>query len=389
MQVLAALGLKLHGFGYKTLGLRRVHHLLESADSMAWSERALRLAEDAGDAREIAHGLNGVALMYFLRNLPRLGKVVLDLAAEFSRKHQLRRELGRSLVNKLAFDLNRDLPAALEAGREAMSVNEQTGNTNMSWHTAVNQAIMLGLAGAWDEMSTLRDRPLLQERPPERSQAAVLALEAALIASAREEQVDLAELDELAAISEAGHPDSVSTMYYVANRAMHARVTNQRDVLTEACRRVVDLARRHVALDDDFPHLWTLAVGWMIDAQDYVGARELLRPVADVPPTRLSPLLTAQLRRLRGTIDALDPATTADPAAIEQDLLDGIARLDAFGAMPDRARAQATLGVWLTQHGRPEAAAPHLAAARETFAELRATAWLRDLDAAVTLSAVG
>lgn len=40
MRVLAAIGLKLHGFGYKTLGLRRVHHLLESADSMAWSDRA-------------------------------------------------------------------------------------------------------------------------------------------------------------------------------------------------------------------------------------------------------------------------------------------------------------------------------------------------------------
>ncbi|HKC29095.1 MAG TPA: adenylate/guanylate cyclase domain-containing protein [Jatrophihabitans sp.] len=357
--------------------------------AMAWTERALRLAEDAGDAREIAHGLNGMALMYYLRNLPRVGNVVLELAAEFARKNQLRRELGRSLVNKVAFGLNRDLAAALEAGREAMSVNEQTGSTNMSWHVAINQAIGLGLAGAWDEVGTLRDRPLLRERPPERAQEAILSFQIAIIAFARDEPVDLAELDELAAIAEAGHQDSAFTMWHVADRAMHARIRGDREVLVAACRRLVDVALRHVSLDDDFPYLWTLAVGWMVDAQDYAGARELLRSVADVPPTRLSPLLVAQLPRLRGTIEAFDPASTCDPAVIERDLLEGIALLDAFGAVPDRGRAQAALGIWLAQHGRSEAAVAHLAAARDTFAELRAAAWLRDLDAAVTLSAVG
>jgi hypothetical protein len=36
---LAARGLRLHGFGMKSRGLARVGHLLESADSMAWSTR--------------------------------------------------------------------------------------------------------------------------------------------------------------------------------------------------------------------------------------------------------------------------------------------------------------------------------------------------------------
>jgi hypothetical protein len=35
-------GIRLHGFGMKTLGLRKVHHLMESADSMAWSFTARR-----------------------------------------------------------------------------------------------------------------------------------------------------------------------------------------------------------------------------------------------------------------------------------------------------------------------------------------------------------
>jgi len=39
---LAALGLRLHGFGIKTSGLHRYGHLLASADSMAWSYAARR-----------------------------------------------------------------------------------------------------------------------------------------------------------------------------------------------------------------------------------------------------------------------------------------------------------------------------------------------------------
>ena len=35
-------GIRLHGFGMKTLGLRKVHHLMQSADSMAWSFTARR-----------------------------------------------------------------------------------------------------------------------------------------------------------------------------------------------------------------------------------------------------------------------------------------------------------------------------------------------------------
>ncbi|MGA4840540.1 DUF7221 family queuine tRNA-ribosyltransferase-like protein [Streptomyces sp. G45] len=37
---MASLGLRLHGFGFKTLGLAKVGHLLASADSAAWSSHA-------------------------------------------------------------------------------------------------------------------------------------------------------------------------------------------------------------------------------------------------------------------------------------------------------------------------------------------------------------
>ncbi|WP_188194868.1 deazapurine DNA modification protein DpdA family protein [Nonomuraea sp. SYSU D8015] len=43
---LASLGLRMHGFGVKTLGLRRFGHLLVSADSTAWSRNARENADD-------------------------------------------------------------------------------------------------------------------------------------------------------------------------------------------------------------------------------------------------------------------------------------------------------------------------------------------------------
>ncbi|HSX28404.1 MAG TPA: hypothetical protein VLF60_03050 [Candidatus Saccharimonadales bacterium] len=39
VEQLAGMGLRLHGFGIKTLGLRRYRKHLMSADSMAWSIR--------------------------------------------------------------------------------------------------------------------------------------------------------------------------------------------------------------------------------------------------------------------------------------------------------------------------------------------------------------
>jgi hypothetical protein len=57
--------------------------------------------------------------------------------------------------------------------------------------------------------------------------------------------------------------------------------------------------------------------------------------------------------------------------------------------VPHRARGQAALGAWLTRQGRVVDAMPYVAAARDTFTALRATAWLRQLDNTLALSATG
>ena len=58
VRTLSALGIKLHGFGFKSDGLRAVHDSLRSADSLAWSFRARRsppLAECVGRHRSCAN----------------------------------------------------------------------------------------------------------------------------------------------------------------------------------------------------------------------------------------------------------------------------------------------------------------------------------------------
>jgi hypothetical protein len=52
-------GIRLHGFGMKTLGLTKVYHLMQSADSMAWSfiarKRQIRLPQCTHKAQKCQH----------------------------------------------------------------------------------------------------------------------------------------------------------------------------------------------------------------------------------------------------------------------------------------------------------------------------------------------
>ena len=358
-------------------------------EAALWNARGLRSAEDSGDAREIAEALNGIALIYLMRDSPRVGWAVLKLASEYAREHRLVGTLARTLMNELAMGMSRDLVAAVGSGREALDAGEQAGNTHMSWHTAANQSVALGLTGLWDELAALPDRPLLHEPPPAQVLAALCAIWPAVVAHARGNEIDLAEYDALATPPDSNTGDTIDTMFFLGVRALHARASGDRDVVVQSCHRMVDLALKHVQLEDDFPHLWTLAVDLLLDVHAYGDARELLRPVEDVPALRLSPLLAAEFARWQGTIEVLDPSSTADPDTIERHLLDAIAKLDEVGAMPDRARAQATLGSWLWRSGRSVEAAPHLDAARTTFTELQAGVWLKELDDALAQSAVG
>jgi hypothetical protein len=366
-----------------------LHNMGQAEDAMVWARRSLTYAEAGGDAREIALSLNVIGINDWTAGHRELGSAVLNLAVDVARKNQLVFELGMPLLNIAAFTLNQDPAGALAAAEQAYVLWEQGGNLAQAWNTVANQATALAYLGRWDELAAMGNRPLLQQLAPAAAEESLLNFVLAHVALARAEPLDRPKLERLAANWEPGQLESLDDMLFIACAAALARETGDEPSLVTLCRPLVASAFKHVGLEDDFPPLWNRAVQWTIEVGDLDAARDLLRCVAEAPEARLNPMLAAELPRLRGTIEAADPGSSADPAAIEHDLLDAITALDGLGVVPDRARAQAALGRWLIGQGRAADAEPHLHAARQTFAELRADAWLRELDGAPPLSVAG
>ncbi|WP_448329986.1 deazapurine DNA modification protein DpdA family protein [Streptomyces sp. DSM 41534] len=78
---LAGYGIRLHGFGFKTLGLAKVGHLMASADSAAWSSHARRRPPLPGHTHKNCANCIDYALRWrdrVLNGLPPWGQPVLN-----------------------------------------------------------------------------------------------------------------------------------------------------------------------------------------------------------------------------------------------------------------------------------------------------------------------
>ncbi|WP_446677825.1 deazapurine DNA modification protein DpdA family protein [Streptomyces niveus] len=69
VEALHGLGIRLHGFGVKATGLRQVHHLLYTSDSMAWSYSARRSAPLPGCTHKTCSNCLRYALIWRTRLL--------------------------------------------------------------------------------------------------------------------------------------------------------------------------------------------------------------------------------------------------------------------------------------------------------------------------------
>ncbi|MDQ6851656.1 MAG: AAA family ATPase [Actinomycetota bacterium] len=366
------------------------HEGIERQLATVWAERSLALAEDAEDATQIARALNVYALSLLVRGHSRVGMAVLDLAVDHAHKHRLAHELGLLLNNKATFDTVRDLRTAIDTGREGIELAERSGNSFVCMFTTNTLGCSLLLAGEWDEIGEIYRRPLVTASTLTRADRAMQVIFTALVAEARSEPFAMETIAVAAADAVAHAADrDIEAVWAPVLPVLHARLSGSGTDLRLGARRFVDIAYRYCGFDEDFAHQWSLAAEWLIEAGDWEGARELLAQASAIRKSELRPLLAAELLRHRGTVAALDPSSTTNPADVEHDLLAAIAALDTIGAVPARARAQAVLASWLVRQGRGAEASPHLQAARETFTELRATAWLRQLDAALSLAAAG
>jgi hypothetical protein len=129
---------------------------------------------------------------------------------------------------------------------------------------------------------------------------------------------------------------------------------------------------------DDLHVFWPVAARAALLADDRVAFDEMMGHVAEERDSTL-PVSVRGLRKALRAAAALRWGYH-DPAEVEQDLVSGIADLEAYGGVVWRAHAQEDLATLLASQGRTEEAEPLLAAARTTYAELGATTWLARID---------
>jgi tetratricopeptide (TPR) repeat protein len=353
----------------------------EHRESRELAERGLLLAEDTGDPHAIARSLNMVALSTQAAGLTRMALALYKGLAEFAGAHGLSSMVCLAEVNIGASMLNVDPEQCVLHSREGIELGTQTGELARVLIAACNVAMACRVLGRWDEVGALVDLPSIADSiADDLVEARWIVIERAIIGLARgDRDLDLPE----------PKPDEggILAIWNPLPAGILAFAARDYSAALAAAREALAACMEQMGLVDDFCHHWTLAVDWAVAAREYGVARELLGVVEQAPPGQVEPLVAAQLPRLRGSVEAEDPDSAADPAVVESDLRAGIEALDRFGAAPDRARAQATLGLWLRRQGRTAEATPLLAAARTTFGELRAAAWLQELDASLSAAA--
>jgi class 3 adenylate cyclase/tetratricopeptide (TPR) repeat protein len=155
--------------------------------------------------------------------------------------------------------------------------------------------------------------------------------------------------------------------------------------LSEAVRRLREAVQGELGINslyDDMHVYWPTAMRVALHARDGEALADLWtvgREILEKLPATTSLHGNA---RIFGALLALRSGG-ADPEVVERDLREGIAVLEKVGATVWRAHAQEDLGRWLLDEGRADEAEAQLDAARSTYRELGATAWLARVEAEV------
>ena len=166
-------------------------------------------------------------------------------------------------------------------------------------------------------------------------------------------------------------------------RALQAWTAGHRTEALELVEECLNLSLADAGLTDDYPVQMPRLMWIVLEARDFELGGSVVAQIEGAPKGLDCAGLHAYAHTFRGLLGCLSGEET-ESAEIE--VRQGIAELEAYGAIPDRAIAQEHLARWLIEQGRSVDAAPLLEAARSTYAELGATAWLERLD---SLSRVG
>jgi tetratricopeptide (TPR) repeat protein len=321
------------------------------------AEEALRRAEETGDPQLIGWALNDIAVLNFFSGLHRVGMAIIDGAIAYCEKHHATSPLSAVLFNRALESFTHDAREAVRFYERSVEQTRQTGDAWGTWLTTAALLMARTITGQDDDVddnSWLYEAVLAENDILRYVHEALRYLRA--IARGEEPPDGVAEMAD--GVIDGAGPEMVQEVALI--RLVRGRVVGGlREHALRIAESTVTARAEFGGTVEWFPFLWAKAVDWLMESgtpDDLDAARRALAVVADAPGRR-EPAVAAQLPRLRATLALLDPVTLVDPASIERDLRTAIDALEAYGAVPDRARAQQALGRFLADRGRAEEAA--------------------------------
>ena len=335
------------------------------------AEQTARLAERVGDESHVADSYIGLGLHYTVAGPRRLGRILLEAAADIARSTHDNDILIRALTNLNADWTQDDVARAVELGREATEVGRRLGDRTWTSVAVVNLVIAAYPHGDWDEALTWvngDELGLLDVSFGELVRCNIL--------TARGEPWEPSP-----ALNAAGVEDDPTNQATCRVIAAHASLQAGDtaavvDTTLAGLRQYYDL----VGMFDDFTWLWQAATEVVWQAGDRAALVELF-DIAERDQGNKRPAgLRAQMSRMRGLMAIEDGE---DAAIVEGHLRTAIVEARAWKSPVTEARCQADLGAWLTRTGRAAEATELLESARATYDRLGAVRWTEQLDAAL------
>jgi tetratricopeptide (TPR) repeat protein len=319
------------------------------------AEEALRRAEETGDPVLIGWALNDIAILNFFAGLRRVGMAILDGALPYCEQHHAAGPLSAVLFNRALESFGHDAREALRFYERSLEQTRQAADAWGTWLATASLLMIRTVTGRYDddtdENSWLYEAVLDESEGLRYMHAALHYLRA--VERGEPTTSAVREMDD-AVIAGLG-PEMLqerALILLVRAREVGRLPETARQLATEAATARAEKG----GTAEWFPFLWSTSIDWLVEAggpDDIAAAREALA-IVERTADRREPAVTAELPRLRATVALHDPAVPVDDDAVERDLREAIAALEAYGAVPHRARAQRELGRFLASRGRDD-----------------------------------
>jgi tetratricopeptide (TPR) repeat protein len=304
---------------------------------------------------------------------PEEARGLFQLSFEIAQKHELREEASRASSNLSDLAFRRDrYTEALAHLEQSLALARTVGSRPHEWFALSESTYALYMLGRWDEAAAVFGE-LPEEHLPT---GGTLLSPLSSILEIHVHRGDLAAARRLLGIY-ARLEDSADVQERAAWAAASACVLHAEGRHAEA----VGLGERTIELGE------TLGIDgqdakmgfmWAIEAALAMGdrgkAEELVDRIDAIPPGLRPPSMSAHANRTRARL-----AETAETAAMHAAVAE--ASFDRLGMVFWRAVTQLEQAERLAADGGAAEAAPALAAARATFAQLGAAPWIARADA--------